>query len=370
MENSVLYYPTIEFQKKDYKWLWSASLLWDNIYRIVPPGFYLNEPENIRILCESGEIGKSLSPTPYVKAVGDEFSSFLDNYRYNAAALNDVNDTIYNPNVRVHHTKVDHTLKNILLYDKRILGTDDEWLHFDSRTANFYMTFLANHMAEKNNLSLYTHNRELWTASTYFLSDGSLQADCFISPDSGEQSIEALVSMMVADILPSNILDISPEEILRFREKRKDERKQFVNALNDFRSKLSRATAPEILHDIINAELKQFCSAKTDYKRSMDMLRVTTFGGVLVTLLSITANALGYLPYPQSAASIIETTSLGISVITGIAEREMSKRPKNPYSYLASINRRFSSCFPYESTSLLNRNSYSLQRDIEEFIND
>src|SRR6266576_3973995 len=35
--NYALYYPTIEFQ--DYAWLWSASLLWDRIYRIVPKGY-------------------------------------------------------------------------------------------------------------------------------------------------------------------------------------------------------------------------------------------------------------------------------------------------------------------------------------------
>jgi hypothetical protein len=48
MSNSILYYPTIEFRHEDYQWLWNAALFADKIYRIVPPGYKLNEPRNIR----------------------------------------------------------------------------------------------------------------------------------------------------------------------------------------------------------------------------------------------------------------------------------------------------------------------------------
>lgn len=57
MSNSILYYPTIEFRHEDYQWLWNAALFADKIYRIVPPGYELNEPRNIRELCSTGEIG-------------------------------------------------------------------------------------------------------------------------------------------------------------------------------------------------------------------------------------------------------------------------------------------------------------------------
>ena len=44
MGDSILYYPTIEFRNSDYKWLWTASLFWEKIYRIVPGNFILDEP--------------------------------------------------------------------------------------------------------------------------------------------------------------------------------------------------------------------------------------------------------------------------------------------------------------------------------------
>lgn len=87
MSNSILYYPTIEFRHKDYQWLWNAALFADKIYRIVPPGYKLNEPRNIRELCSTGEIGIPLSPVPYSKEASEEFSEFMDENHRKAAAL-------------------------------------------------------------------------------------------------------------------------------------------------------------------------------------------------------------------------------------------------------------------------------------------
>lgn len=74
MSNSILYYPTIEFRHEDYQWLWNAALFADKIYRIVPPGYELNEPRNIRELCSTGEIGIPLSPVPYSKEASEELN--------------------------------------------------------------------------------------------------------------------------------------------------------------------------------------------------------------------------------------------------------------------------------------------------------
>ena len=74
--NYALYYPTIEFQ--NYDWLYSASLIWDRIYRIVPESYTPHDPSNIRELVESGEIGIYLSPDRYAKLIADEFNEELN----------------------------------------------------------------------------------------------------------------------------------------------------------------------------------------------------------------------------------------------------------------------------------------------------
>ena len=87
MGNSILYYPTIEFRNSDYKWLWTASLFWDKIYRIVPENFILNEPENIKKLCSGGDIGIQISPNPYSKDSSDKFLRNIKNKEWDIATF-------------------------------------------------------------------------------------------------------------------------------------------------------------------------------------------------------------------------------------------------------------------------------------------
>ena len=109
MSNSILYYPTIEFRPEDYRWLWSASLLWDKVFGIVPPGYKLNEPRNIKELCSTGEIGIPISPLPYSNEASIEFSDFMANNRSKAAALSliDSDDLEY---IRIHSSKIDEAV--------------------------------------------------------------------------------------------------------------------------------------------------------------------------------------------------------------------------------------------------------------------
>ena len=102
MVNYALYYPTIEFQS--YPWLWSASLLWDRIYRIVPEEYETNDPENVRILTETGEIGIPIHPDSYTKEVAEEFLNKIDSGELQAAALEFDMPEAYS---RVHQDKVD-----------------------------------------------------------------------------------------------------------------------------------------------------------------------------------------------------------------------------------------------------------------------
>lgn len=369
MSNSILYYPTIEFRREDYLWLWTASLLWDKIYRIVPPNYVVNEPTNIKKLCESGEIGIPISPIDYRVDISDDFSNFMEEHRRDAAALT-YHDSEY---IKVHESKIDVKLQHEFMYDMGVQKDQNGWLYLNPQISNFYMTFLANHIAKKNDLSLYTDNRELWVASTYFLFDGRIQNNYFPGENFCEPSSEALVSLMLPEFYPTNILDISPELLLRFREKRKDERIQFIEAINSFREKLSAATAPEVISVIVNDEKKKIEKATTNYKKSMDILKVVKFGGIMTTLLTITADALGYNPLSQTTSSILATSGMGLNILTGLGQKIIPKPTNNPYTYLAQIKSTFD-LHHYVSNdtsmSLVDKYNYTLYREFEEFIED
>lgn len=217
MSNSILYYPTIEFRHEDYQWLWNAALFADKIYRIVPPGYELNEPRNIRELCSTGEI-------------------------------------------------------------------------------------------------------------------------------------------------------------LRFREKRKDERNQFLNAIKTLRNELAQADAPEVIEAIINDEKKKIDSAANEYRKSMDILRVAKFGGILTTVITVAADVLGYCSnFPDLYKGAIESSGLWAGILTGIFEKRVGNI-NNPYTYLAQIKSTFS-YYPGASKLFggqpqIAKYNYTLYRGFEEFIND
>ena len=373
MSNSILYYPTIEFRREDYQWLWNTALFADKIYRIVPPGYKLNEPRNIKALCSTGEIGIPISPVKYSKEASEAFSSFMDANGRKAAALSFIeeDETEY---IRIHSSKMDVKLLQNIFYNLKQIDEDDNWLYAHPNTVNFYMTFLANHIAKKNSLSLWTRNQELWTTSTYFLYDGNLQDDYRPGEEYYEPSKEALISLMLPDVFPQDILHVTPEEILQFREKRKDERKQFLDAIENLRQELAKADAPEVIQAIINDEKTKVDAAAHEYKKSMDILKVVRFGGVLTTAITIAADALGYCShFPDLYKGVIESSGLWAGVLTGILEKRV-KIPNNPYTYLAHINNRFS-YHPGASHFLMGqpsiaRYNYTLYRGFEEFIND
>lgn len=373
MSNSILYYPTIEFRREDYQYLWNAALFADKIYRIVPPGYELNEPRNIRELCSTGEIGIPISPVSYAREASEAFSDFMEMDHGRAAALSLIEDeeTEY---IRIHASKMDVKLLKDVFFKLKHIEEDENWLYAQPNTVNFYMTFLANHIAEKNSLSLWTRNQELWTASTYFLYDGALQDDyrpgeAYITP-----SMEALVSLMVPDVFPQNLLHVPPKEILRFREKRKDERTQFLNAIEDLRKELAQADAPEVIQTIVNDEKKKVDAAADEYKKSMDILKAVKFGGVLTTAITIAADVLGYCnDFPDLYKGVTESSGLWAGILTGILEKKAGDM-KNPYTYLAQITSHFSfypgSSWLFAGQPQIAKYNYTLYRGFEEFIND
>ncbi len=72
-KNYTLYYPTIEFDNP--LWLWSASLIWDRIYRIVPENYVPQDSRNIKeLICES-DIISNINPKSYSLNACDKFIS-------------------------------------------------------------------------------------------------------------------------------------------------------------------------------------------------------------------------------------------------------------------------------------------------------
>lgn len=344
----------------------------DKIYRIVPPGYELKEPRNITALCSNGDIGIPISPVKYSTEASQEFSEFLAKNKRKASALTliEEDDAEY---IRIHSSKMDVKLLQNVFYKMKHIDEDKNWLYANPNAVNFYMTFLANHIAQKNGLNLWTRNQEVWTASTYFLYNGNLQ-DMYYGKNLMNYSKEALASIIIPDVFPQNILDIPPESILKFRETRSDERSYFMDAINNLRKKLAAADAPEVIQEIIHDEKKKVDAAVREYKKSMDILKVIKFGGALTTVLTVAADVMGYFnDIPDTYAGAVASSGIWVDILTGLAEKQLGNR-QNPYTYLAHMKSAFS-YFPDSSMVCaglppLAKYNYTISRGIEEFICD
>jgi len=203
--NCALYYPSIEFE--DYSRLWSAALLWDRVYRIVPDGYEPNDPPNVRRLAEAGEIGIPIRPGPYAREVAGEFVAGLESRRWDAAAL--VLD-VPSEYARIHQDKIDVDLRRALLTGGAAKA-QGEWLCVPTEFESLYMTLLADRMARANDLQLLSDRRAAWSGSTYFHYDGRL--DPIPDPAQAQQ----LAALVIRDCLPERLCDIEVEDLLSFR---------------------------------------------------------------------------------------------------------------------------------------------------------
>ena len=132
--------------------------------------------------------------------------------------------------------------------------------------------------------------------------------------------------------------------------------------------------APEVIEAIINDEKKKIDSAANEYRKSMDILRVAKFGGILTTVITVAADVLGYCSnFPDLYKGAIESSGLWAGILTGIFEKRVGNI-NNPYTYLAQIKSTFS-YYPGASKLFggqpqIAKYNYTLYRGFEEFIND
>jgi len=357
--NNALYYPSIEFQ--DYEWLWSASLVWDRIYRIIPDGYEPDDPENVQILTEAGEIGIPLRPGPYAKETSDEFLDKIKSGDWDAAALEFDMDEAY---ARLHEEKVDVQLRQMLVAAGKA-DARDEWLHVPRQFESLYMTFLAEQISRRNGLHLLTDFDSAWSASTYFKYDGQIIEQPW--PESTYQ----LAVLVIRDFVPQNILQFTPNQILKFREKYKDERQQFITAIQRAAENLAKCEDQAVYEDALS-DLKRTIEAElNDYKKSLSDLKVLGWTGlksVSFPVATKVAAAIAGQSLDPYVLTILSAMGIGLGLVSGFKDfqgKQKRLREDCDYSYLFHLRRDWRGCARYDRDF-----NYLLSRRMQDFIDD
>jgi hypothetical protein len=359
MSNYALYYPSIEF--KDFHWLWSASLLWDRIYRIVPEGYELDEPDNIRILAEAGEIGLPIHPDRYAKDIAEKFLENLESGDWEAAALEfDINEQY----ARLHADKVDVQLRKMIIAKGKGASHGD-WLYVPTEFEALYMTYLAEQISLKNNLQLLSDSSAAWTGATFIKYDGK------VTDFPSEDQTQALATLVIRDFLPRDILSIRPEEIIKFREKYRDERQQFINTMKKIASSISESEDESVYKDRIEDIKKDIESALSDYRGSLQSISLAGLTGIKslsFPVVTKVASAISGATLDTSTLCIISALGAGLGLVSGFSDWNEKRRKldrDSDYSYLMHMQRN------WQGSAMYNHDyNYMLCRQMEEFIND
>ena len=359
MNNYALYYPTIEFA--DYEWLWRASLVWDRIYRIVPDGYEPNDPPNVRALAEYGEIGASIHPARYAADIAKEFIERLSSREWDAAALIDEVPDDYR---RLHTEKVDVVLRDMIVAKGSAVARG-EWLHVPTSFAAHYMTYLANRIADRNNLQMLSDSAPAWTGATYFRFDGE------VVDFPNAELTQQLATLVVRDFLPGNVLSIPPNEIIKFRQKYRDERQRFLFAVQRAAKLLSDCEDASIAKDIIEDLQKDINSALKDFRSSLSALNIVSLAGlksVTFPVATKVASVIGGGTVDPTTLMLIGAGGAALGLVSGFSDYGQKRKrllKESDYSYLLHLSREWKGMAMYN-----NDYNYYLCREMEEFIND
>jgi hypothetical protein len=357
--NNALYYPTIEFQ--DYAWLWSAALLWDRIYRIVPEDYEPDEPENVRILNEGGEIGVPLRPGPYAKETADEFLKKVKSGAWDAAALEFDVEEAY---TRLHEDKVDVRLRQMLVATGKA-SAQGEWLYVPKQFESLYMTFLAERMSRRNGLHLISDLETAWSASTYFKYDGE------VLEQPREDTTHQLAVLVIRDFLPRDILQLTPSDIIKFRDKRRAERQRFLSAIQDAAKHLSECEDQQVYEDRVRDIKRNIEDTLADYKKSVSDLKMIGWTGlksVTFPVVTKVASAIAGKALDPYLLTTISALGIGLGLVSGFKDFRGKKEKlekESDYSYLLHLGRDWKECALYGRDY-----NYLLSRVMKEFIDD
>ena len=199
--NSILYYPTIEFQ--DENWLKASLLLWDNVYRIVPYDYIPNDSDEIKYAIDNGRVKNIILQDNDLEDAYDKYQVFLEQLEFIPDGLHNDDGTI-----KVHKDKISSRLYPLM--ESIAKEFDGEWFKLPQEAARGYMLYLSQTVAKNRQFSLATDNSDSWVMSAYIGEEGNFSELVYNMDASGQYA-----SVELLDLIPANVNNLSIKEIIK-----------------------------------------------------------------------------------------------------------------------------------------------------------
>lgn len=303
MSQTILYYPYINI--KNEQWIRNALLYWDNISSIVPYTHYDELSPELLYLKEK-EIyipvyPKDLFDSDFSEDFHGAFIRKLKHYEKSIESKCTMihKETIQSPELSnwIHHAKIPSDLYKFIYDKKYINNLENGWLKIDDKIIKIYMRTLAEYcikISEKD-MVLGTSNK---------LS----QKEIFEQNSKDNKS--TCCELKLIDCFPQPSIDTSLEDIITFKDQRKDELEAFKEKIKELETNIYKANnIEEIKHHETNF-VESWKSCKNDYYKVLKEARIKCVLGNLSTLIA--------LPFAKDALNVIGLNLLTEHIQNGV----------------------------------------------------
>lgn len=289
MAQTILYYPKINIQ--DGAWLRSAILYWDEVASIVPYEEYEYFSHELLYLQNLG-IYKAIYPQDlFSSEFAEDFCNSvvkrINAYDKRLSAGNvDENrcgqvrihrNKIYAPALHnlIHYNKLPQNLLEYLK-DKRFINdyNTDGWMEIDSKIAQIYMKTLAEY-------SIKCSDKDI------VLGTDTASCNQEIYSYAHKRSQTQCCKINIERCLPQPSTDVSYEDILDFKAKRKDEFQAFRAKIRELETNIYNADGLELIKHYENQFMEDWERCCTDYYRVLKEARIPFFLSSLISLVAI-----------------------------------------------------------------------------------
>lgn len=342
---SILYYPFISV--KDGVWLRTAILYWDKVCTIVPSKEFSAMTPELQYLNMRGYyrpivpydvflLGK---PSEFAKASTRYFSHII--YSQNDVRRRDYNERltpqrIYDPSLHslLHYKKLpDQTLS--LLSKCGIQQDNDGWIIMPTNTARNYMKLLAEFAAKYDETDMVVGTDTLQSLNQLY--------------PAIRRNKNAVLSIVFNNCLPVPSMDVGLEELLDFKETRKDELYELWEKIRELEKTIS--DCQDILQ--IKSELIHF---RQSWEREIDNYshlfsdgKNKTITGSLRTFITDTSAAgtitqlthpLNILSAPTEIAAVLGYGLIGVGRYYLNYKNKVNEALHNSgFAYIVSANK-------------------------------
>lgn len=291
MAQTILYYPTIDIQ--DSTWLRNAILYWDEVSSIVPYENYLGFSPELLYLQKLG-VYKAVYPqdlffSKFKKEFCDTITKRVS--AYDRSRERSRNNGIRNSRMRIHKNKIYAPVLHELIHYRKLPSelldyfdskkyihdcNADGWMEIDSEITQIYMKTLAEYSIKCSDKDIVLgtdklkHSQEIYSASC---NRTDLQAQC--------------CKINIENCLPQPSMDVSFEDILEFKLKRKDELNAFRAKIRELERNIYSADSPELIRHYETQFIEEWQQCSQDFYKVLKESRIVFFLSSLVSLVAI-----------------------------------------------------------------------------------